>query len=406
MAGRDLPQGRRVTGPLPTPAGLPVLLRPRGWAGLLIVQLWLFMLPARGATYSLLSLLLVLLALFARPAGGDKGRRALLTHLALALSLPLLFGIGHHLAGDPASLNEVLRLCLRVGLPAFALWRLQAAGWLPLPLVLVLAVTAALAHFGLGVTQALGWSQFPVDGGHGGRWSGGLANPNPFGLTMAAGLLALLVLARRFWPANGKRIALLRAGFAVAALILLAGLALSGSRGAALSLCAAAAAFWLHGLPAGRRRLLALPALVLAIAGAALLAALLRDASSSLRVDALGMALELIAQAPLAGHGVAGWKAAALASGLVVASPHNIWLDLAVSFGLLPVLALLLATAHSLWPAWQRREAGAAVAVAVLVLTAGLFDYALVTSSYYQGLWAVMLALLVQPGGPDGESRA
>jgi O-antigen ligase len=237
-----------------------------------------------------------------------------------------------------------------------------------------------------------------------GRPGGNIGQPNQFADAMLWGLVALVPLARAWQQRGGK--ALARAGWCLAALLMLLGVVLTGSRTAIVALVLMAV-WGLADRQLARPLRIGLavsPLLAIAmswgvgvIARALHIAAVLTDRSDATDVTAFrseiwGQTLELIRQNPWFGVGWGDFNLAwtltpfgARNAGLVD-NAHNLLLQLAVEMGVpaaLLMMGLLVgALAFAIRRGWRLAgEAGldARVAVMIVIVTGlhSLFEYPL-----------------------------
>ncbi|MHB0878817.1 MAG: O-antigen ligase family protein [Anaerolineae bacterium] len=177
-------------------------------------------------------------------------------------------------------------------------------------------------------------------------------------LVLAMPLTAgLALVGGRRWP---KSLLLLLAGQAAC-------LAATQARGAWVGLTAAAAVFAIGFLPGRRHRLLALGATgTLALIGGLALAVKLPSAAGSVaaRLTIWRASLQLVAGRPLLGYGPEAMQSAFYAvfppelvyyqgRGIVVDRAHNLWLDQALSTGIVGLAALALLLAVVVYTAWR-----------------------------------------------------
>jgi O-antigen ligase len=167
---------------------------------------------------------------------------------------------------------------------------------------------------------------------------------------------------------------------------------ISGSRGAILTVAAGLAVLF---PPANRTRLLVY------LGGAALAAAVYLYASAGVHAGAMhsdsqrmliiSFALEQIRQAPWLGWGIGAYEHL---PGHVENAPHNMWLDLVISSGLVALAGAIAATVLLAYRLYRRGGPAAQLALAVLAASvlAGTLEYSILDSTHFRGVWVLVTA--------------
>lgn len=347
-------------------------------------------LPPKWATLHIAGLALVASAAFARHE--DWRSPAMRTYLlctALWL-IPVLLtaGLQHALgvvtAPDWHVLPVLVLRMLGIGLGIIVLLQ---HGWLTLHSTILALLCALSIHAGACLIDFLATPDASLVAWRELRISGLVFNPNPFGMFMAltailcAGLLRNPLHRPRFWMLWALLIAAL---FGVWG---------SGSRGAMLT---AAAGFAVLFPPVGRARLLVY------LGGIALAAAIYLYASAGVqtgtmhsdnpRVQIISFTLEKIRQAPWLGWGIGAYEHL---PGRVVNAPHNMWLDLAMSSGLVALAGAIASTSLLAYRLYRCGHPAAQLAIAALAasVVAGSLEYSILDSTHFRGLWVLVTAI-------------
>jgi O-antigen ligase len=102
--------------------------------------------------------------------------------------------------------------------------------------------------------------------------------------------------------------------------------------------------------------------------------------------------LEQIRQAPWLGWGIGAYERL---PGHVVNAPHNMWLDLAISSGLVALAGGLLSAVLLIVRLYRQRQPAAQLALAIFVaaLVAGTLEYSILDSTHFRGVWVLVVAL-------------
>ncbi|OJZ06608.1 MAG: hypothetical protein BGP20_07160 [Thiobacillus sp. 63-78] len=348
-------------------------------------------LPPKWATLHVAGLVLVFSAGFARRE--DWRTPAMHTFLlctGLWLIPVLLTGGLQHAAGvaTATSWTGLLVLTLRMLGIGLGLIVLVQRGWLTLYSATVALLCALAIHAGAGLIDFLTTPDASLVDWRELRIRGLVFNPNPFAMFMAltatlcAGLLRHPLRRPTFW--------------ALGALLITAllGVWVSGSRGALLT---AAAGFAVLFPPVSRKRLLVYLGCGVLLAAVYLYVAAhtppsLYSSSDSERVRIIAYTLEKIRQSPWLGWGIGAYEHL---PGHVVNAPHNMWLDLALSSGLMALAGALASTALLAYRLYRCGHPAAHLALAVLAacVVAGTFEYSILDSTHFRGVWVTVTAI-------------
>jgi len=343
-------------------------------------------LPPKWASLHLAGLLLVFSVGFARRS--DWRTTAMRTYLlctALWL-IPVLLtaGLQHALgvatAPDWQELPILVLRMLGIGLGIIVLVQ---RGLLTLYSATFALLCALSIHAGAGLIDFLTTPNASLTAWRQLRINGLVFNPNPFGMFMAITAIFSTGLLRNQSSHRPALWALL-----IAALLCVW---VSGSRGAILTVAAGFAVLF---PPVNRTRLF----LYLGCAALAILIYLniKLDAntphSDNARMQIILFTLEQIRQAPWLGWGIGAYEHL---PGHVVNAPHNMWLDLAVSSGLVALAGGLLSAVLLIVRLYRQRQPTAQLALAVFVaaLVAGTLEYSILDSTHFRGVWVLVVAL-------------
>ena len=295
------------------------------------------------------------------------------------LTASLQHALGIATAPDWLELPKLVLRMLGIGLGIIILIQ---RGWLTLYSATFALLCALSIHAGAGVIDLLtepnanltAWRQI--------RISGLVFNPNPFGMFMAitailsAGLLRNQSLHRpALW------------GLLVAALLCVWA---SGSRGAILTVATGLVVLY---PPTGRTRLLLYIGATLATSVYLYSGLQAHDMhSDNARMQIISFTLEQIRQAPWLGWGIGAYERL---PGHVVNAPHNMWLDLAVSSGLVALAGGLLSAVLLVVRLYRQNQSAARLALAMFVATlvAGTLEYSILDSTHFRGVWVLVVAL-------------
>lgn len=342
-------------------------------------------LPPKWATLHIAGLALVAAAGFARRV--DWRTPAMRTYLlCTALWLvPVLVtaGLQHALGVATApAWHELPVLVLRMLGIGVGIIVLLQRGWLTLQSAIFALLCALSIHAGAGLIELLttpsasitNWRQIRIDGL--------VYNPNPFGLFMALTAILAVGLLRD----NARRPTLW-----ALLIVALLGVWTSGSRGAILTVATGLAVLF---PPVNRARLsIYLGAVALIFSTYFLIR---QDAnvtsSDSERMQAFLFTLEQIHQAPWLGWGIGAYERL---PGHVVNAPHNMWLDLVISSGLVALAGAMLSTALLAYRLYRRSHPSAQLALAVFAASvlAGTLEHSILNSTHFRGIWVLVTAL-------------
>ena len=345
-------------------------------------------LPPKWATLHISGLALAFAAGFARRVDWHTpAMRAFLFFTALWLVPVLLAACLQHAQGLASAPDwvELLKLVLRMLGVGVGLIILIQRGWLTLHSAVFALLCALAIHAGAGLVQLLAEPHTSLAGWRQLRINGLVFNPNPFGMFMAltavlsAGLLREKLRRPVLW-------ALL-----IAALICVWA---SGSRGAILT---AAMGFVVLFPPTNRTRLFVYLGCGVLMASVYLYVALhtpsLYSGSDTERMQAFAFSLEKIRLAPWTGWGLEAYEY--FPDRVGPNAPHNMWLDIAVSSGLVALAGALLSTVLLAYRLFRCRHPAAQLALAVFAasVVAGSLEYSILISTHFRGVWVVVTAL-------------
>jgi O-antigen ligase len=296
------------------------------------------------------------------------------------LTASLQHALGIATAPDWLELPKLVLRMLGIGLGIIILIQ---RGWLTLYSATFALLCALSIHAGAGVIDLLTEPNANLTAWRHIRINGLVFNPNPFGMFMAITAILSAGLLRN----QSSHRPALWVLFATALLCVW----VSGSRGAILIFAAGLAVLF---PPVNRTRLL----LYLGCAALAILIYLniALDAntphSDNARMQIILFSLEQIRQAPWLGWGIGAYEHI---PGHVVNAPHNMWLDLAVSSGLVALAGATASTALLVYRLYRRRQPAAQLALAVFVaaLVAGTLEYSILDSTHFRGVWVLVVAL-------------
>lgn len=343
-------------------------------------------LPPKWATLHIAGLVLIAAVGFARRADWHStAMRTFLLCTALWL-VPVLVTAGlQHALGVPTAPDwlELPILVLRMLGIGLGIIILIQRGWLTLYSATFAVLCALSIHASAGLIDLLTEPNASLTAWRQIRINGLVFNPNPFGMFMAITAILSAGLLRNQRSHRPALWALL-----LAALLCVW---VSGSRGAILVV---ATGFVVLFPPAGRTRLL------LYLGGAALAVGVYLFVgvqanvthSDNARMQIILFTLEQILQAPWLGWGIGAYEHI---PGHVVNAPHNMWLDLAISSGLVALAGGLLSAALLIVRLYHQSQPAAQLALAVFVATlvAGTLEYSILDSTHFRGVWVLVVAL-------------
>lgn len=295
------------------------------------------------------------------------------------LTASLQHALGIATAPDWLELPKLVLRMLGIGLGIIVLFQ---RGWLTLQSATVALLCALSIHVGAGLIDLLTEPNASVTGWRQIRISGLVFNPNPFGMFMAITAILSAGLLRN---QSSHRPALW--GLLVAALLCVWA---SGSRGAILTVAAGLVVLY---PPTSRTRLLLYIGAALATSVYLYSGLQAHDMhSDSARMQIISFTLEQIRQAPWLGWGIGAYERL---PGHVVNAPHNMWLDLAVSSGLVALAGGLLSAVLLVVRLYRQNQSAARLALAMFVaaLVAGTLEYSILDSTHFRGVWVLVVAL-------------
>jgi O-antigen ligase len=346
-------------------------------------------LPPKWATLHIAGLGLAASAGFARRVDWHTpAMRAFLFFTSLWLIPVLLAAILQHAQGIASAPNwlELLKLVMRMLGIGIGLIILIQRGWLTLQSAVFALLCALAIHVGAGLVQLFSeplsslaaWRQL--------RINGLVFNPNPFGMFMALTAVLSAGLLR-----NSLRRPMLLWALLIAALLCVWA---SGSRGAILIV---AAGFTVLFPPTNRTRLLIYLGCGVLMASIYLYVALhtpsLYSHSDTQRMQAFAFSLEKIRLAPWTGWGLESYEY--FPDRVGPNAPHNMWLDIAVSSGLVALAGALASTALLAYRLVRCGHPAAQLALAVFAASvlAGSLEYSILISTHFRGIWVIVTAL-------------
>lgn len=291
------------------------------------------------------------------------------------------YALGVATAPDWSTLPVLVLRMLGIGLGLIVLLQ---RGYLTMQSAIFALLLALSIHAGAGLVDLFTTSRASVMSWREVRINGLVFNPNPFGMFMALAVVLCAGLLRS-QPRRPALWALL-----IAALLCVWA---SGSRGAFLTTAVGLVALY---PPLSRARLLVyLAGLALAAASYLYLDSAVQSAtmqSDSTRMQIIAFSLEQIQRSPWIGWGIGAYENL---PGRVVNAPHNMWLDLAVSSGIVALGGAIAATGLLAYRLYRQGGHQAQLALAMLVATvlAGTLEYSIVDSTHFRGVWVLVTAI-------------
>lgn len=295
------------------------------------------------------------------------------------LTASLQHALGIATAPDWLELPKLILRMLGIGLGIIILIQ---RGWLTLYSATFALLCALSIHAGAGVIDLLTEPNANLTAWRHIRINGLVFNPNPFGMFMAITAILSAGLLRN----QSSHRPALWVLFATALLCVWA----SGSRGAILTVATGLVILY---PPTGRTRLLLYIGATLATSVYLYSGLQAHDMhSDNARMQIISFTLEQIRQAPWLGWGIGAYERL---PGHVVNSPHNMWLDLAVSSGLVALAGGLLSAVLLVVRLYRQNQSAARLALAmfVAVLVAGTLEYSILNSTHFRGVWVLVVAL-------------
>jgi O-antigen ligase len=295
------------------------------------------------------------------------------------LTASLQHALGIATAPDWLELPKLILRMLGIGLGIIILIQ---RGWLTLYSATFALLCALSIHAGAGVIDLLTEPNANLTAWRHIRINGLVFNPNPFGMFMAITAILSAGLLRN----QSSHRPALWVLFATALLCVWA----SGSRGAILTVATGLVILY---PPTGRMRLLLYIGATLATSVYLYSGLQAHDMhSDNARMQIISFTLEQIRQAPWLGWGIGAYERL---PGHVVNSPHNMWLDLAVSSGLVALAGGLLSAVLLVVRLYRQNQSAARLALAMFVATlvAGTLEYSILNSTHFRGVWVLVVAL-------------
>ena len=346
-------------------------------------------LPPKWATLHIAGLGLVAAVGFARREDWHStAMRTFLLCTALWLVPVLLAAMLQHALGIASAPDwvELPKLVLRMLGIGLGLIILIQRGWLTLHSTVVALLCALAIHVGAGLVQLLAEPATSLAAWRQLRINGLVFNPNPFGMFMALTVVLSAGLLR-----DQLRRPLLLWTLLIAALLCVWA---SGSRGAILIVATGLAVLF---PPTNRTRLLIYLGCGVLMASVYLYVALhmpsLYSHSDTQRMQAFAFSLEKIRLAPWIGWGLESYEY--FPDRVGPNAPHNMWLDIAVSSGLVSLAGALLSTALLAYRLVRCGHPAAQLALAVFAASvlAGSLEYSILISTHFRGIWVIVTAL-------------
>lgn len=346
-------------------------------------------LPPKWATLHIAGLALAAAAGFARREDWHTpAMRVFLRCTALWLVPVLLAAILQRALGFTFAPDwlELLKLVLRMLGIGIGLIILIQRGWLTLQSAIVALLCALAIHASAGLIQLLAEPATSLAAWRQLRINGLVFNPNPFGMFMALTAVLSAGLLR-----NSLHRPMLLWALLIAALICVWA---SGSRGAILTVAAGLAVLF---PPTNRTRLFVYLGCGVLMASVYLYVALhtpsLYSGSDTQRMQAFAFSLEKIRMAPWIGWGLESYEY--FPDRVGANAPHNMWLDIAVSSGLVALAGALLSTALLAYRLVRCGHPAAQLALAVFAASvmAGSLEYSILISTHFRGIWVIVTAL-------------
>jgi len=305
----------------------------------------------------------------------------LLWLVPVLLTASLQHALGIATAPDWHELPVLVLRMLGIGLGIIILIQ---RGWLTLYSATFALLCALSIHAGAGLVDLLTEPNASLTAWRQIRISGLVFNPNPFGMFMAITAILSAGLLRNQSSHRPALWALL--------IVALLCVWVSGSRGAILLVATGLVVLF---PPASRTyRLLYLGGAALAAAVFLYFGLQATDThSDSERMIAMSFSLEKIRMAPWIGWGIGAYEH--FPDRVGPNAPHNMWLDLAVSSGLVALAGGLLSAVLLIVRLYRQRQPAAQLALAVFVaaLVAGTLEYSILDSTHFRGVWVLVVAL-------------
>ncbi|HRP26538.1 O-antigen ligase family protein [Thauera sp.] len=356
----------------------------------LLLTIFMFSIPAKWASVHIGGALIVLALLLSGRSYWSSPPVESYARYTLLWLIPVLGATfaQHLLHLDTATpWGDQLTLMLRVLGVGLGLLLMLHKGWVSVRQLGFIVMGCLLIHGVIGITQ---WALQPhanLVAWRAIRIEGIVGNPNPFGFYMALGIVLCAALLR-----DGSATTVARLSIWACAAIFALGILGSGSRGAVITASAGMAVLFPPSTP---RRI----GFYLAILGSLVLAYLASDwqdanaYSDGTRAEALIFSFEAISQRPLTGWGIESFMRIPGHTG--INSPHNMLADLALSSGLITLIAFLIALALLTYRLFLLRTPLSTTLLALLAATcvAGTLEYSVLSSNHFRAPWVLIVAL-------------
>ncbi len=357
---------------------------------MMLMTVYVYSIPPKWATFHIASALILLALLGAkRDFLSSHATRTYAIATAPWLVFVLATAALQNLEGLPTatSLRELVILVFRVIGVGLGIMLFLHKNCVALRQIAVIVFSCLLINAILGIVQWLSLSTQGVVYWRLIRASGIVGNPNPYGFFMAIGLVLSAALLAKYNLSYRMRITV----SAFTAIFLLAVLS-SGSRGALLS---AAAGLVVLLPPTNRLRIfvytILLALLVLAIYTINWQANTI--VSDGMRLSALKFSLEAITQRPITGWGLESFPQIPGHHG--INSPHSLVADLALSSGVLTLLAFLFSTGWVCYRLVVQKTPHSSTLLALLIsaFLAGTLEYSVLSSLQFREPWLLLIIL-------------
>ena len=356
----------------------------------LLLTIFMFSIPAKWATVHIAGALIVLALVLSNRAFWSSPPVESYARYTLLWLIPVLGATfaQHLLQLDTATpWKEQFTLIMRILGVGLGLLLMLHKSWVNVRQLGFIVMSCLLIHGVIGIMQ---WALHPdasLAAWRAIRIEGIVGNANPFGFYMALGIVLCAALLRD--PSASRA---LRATLGACAAIFALGILGSGSRGAII---AASAGMTVLFPPSSPRRI----GLYVAVLGSLLLAYLASDwqvanaHSDGSRTQALMFSLDAISQRPLTGWGIESFMRIPGHTG--INSPHNMLADLALSSGIITLVAFLLALGLVTYRLVLLRTLLSRTLLSLLVATfvAGTLEYSVLSSNHFRAPWVLIMAL-------------
>lgn len=356
----------------------------------LLLTIFMFSIPAKWATVHIGGGLIVLALLLSGRSYWSSPPTESYARYTLLWLIPVLGAtVAQHLLHlDTATpWGDQFTLMLRVLGVGLGLLLMLHKGWVSVRQLGFIVMGCLLIHGVIGIAQSALQPHASLIAWRAIRIEGIVGNPNPFGFYMALGIVLCAALLRDASATTAVRLSI----WACAAIFAL-GILGSGSRGAVITASAGMAVLF---PPSSPRRI----GLYLAVLGSLLLAYLTSDWQNAIahsdgsRTQALMFSLNAISQRPLTGWGIESFMRIPGHTG--INAPHNMLADLALSSGLIALIAFLIALALLTYRLFLLRTPLSTTLLALLAATcvAGTLEYSVLSSNHFRAPWVLIVAL-------------